>query len=110
MTSTYSYYTKLRKEKPFFVEIVRIENLELKETLLVFNDALIVQELSEDIGNYFSWMSIYVKKHIKEAYKLQGHVKCTFYSDYYNAKKYHASIVINCDSEKDPISEAPLYQ
>ena len=59
---TYSYYTKRRKEKPFTVEIIRIENSELKETLLVFDDAIVVKELSENIGNYFSWMAIQVKK------------------------------------------------
>ena len=105
---SWKYYTKLREKNPFTVEIIRIENGELKELLFVFDDAIVAQTLPDNLGNYYSWMAIQVKKYIKSEYKLTGLVKCIFYSNYETNKKCHASIVIDCDSNKD--LDAFLYQ
>src|SRR5579872_3351992 len=112
MTSHYDYYTQLRKTSPFTVEIVRIENQLEKNVLLTFDDTEVMEELSEDMGNYYSWMAYHIKIYIKTKYNIRDIVKCVFYSNYNDQEQRtrKASIVINCNNNRNPIDEAPLYQ
>ena len=108
MTSPYDYYTKLRKDNPFTVEIKRIENTAVTDLLLTFDDLIVIDILPENLGNYYSYMSIQIKKYIKKQYGLTGKVLCTFYSNYKHNKEKRAFIVMNCDSELE--LDAQLYQ
>ena len=109
MSSLCDYYSEFRKNNPITAEIIRIEDSKLKNVLLVFNDNEVAVTLPENIGNYYAWMAIEIKKHIKNKYQISGLVKCIFYSNYkeQNEKK-QASIVINCDTDSD--LDAPLFQ
>ena len=113
MSETYEYYSKFKKDNDAFTII--IEDLGKRRILKVFNDNLVFQNLPQNLGNYFSWAAIQIKKYLKDlvvdpANGLQLQVyKCIFYSNYKTPeRKYHAEILINLESNKD--IDGVLYQ
>lgn len=110
MSSAYKYYTDFRKKNDAFTIVIeRIKNNSCAEQLLILEDSKVIQEIPENLCNYYAWAAIAIKKHIKDKYKLSGTCMCSFYSNYTsNYRKKHAHIVIDCDSNLD--LDAPVYQ
>jgi hypothetical protein len=97
------------------MEIHRIENSKTSELLysLMASDVVkpeIFRTKVREIGNYYSWMAIHIKRYLKTELHVTGVVKCTFYllDSTTNKKEYRASIVINCNTEAN--IDAPLFQ
>jgi hypothetical protein len=96
MLTSYEYYTQFRKEhNAFTIVIERVEKSQCKGILLTFKDSEVFNELPENLGNYYSWAAILIKKYIKEKYGITGKCLCSYYSNYGNNKQErHAHIKI----------------
>ena len=120
------------KRGPFTIVITKIINGSCEKLpLMIFKDTDVFSEIADDVGNFFSWSAIYIKRYIKDR-GVSDTVFCEWYLDYdgmssssernlaiavpfesnienKNEKKRYAYIVLGCGSDGQ-FSDGPLYQ
>jgi len=100
------YIRALRKEQIFItVQSVYDESFDstLGDVILRLNDIHVLPELPENLGNYFTWSGILVKKYLKKkGYK--GFYKLAWLVD----DKQRATLIVDCDTNNE--EDAPVFE
>ena len=114
-SSIYHYYTKIRSDEDgIIVSLHRIIERESDGTIrcrldenfvpITFKDTAVFNELPPNLGNYYTWAAIQIKKYLQNMLNLKEVYKCSFY----HTGKLKATIVIDCGSDHD--TDDPLFQ
>lgn len=92
--ASYQYYSLIRFNCAIIVRLHHITNTTF--TPILINDKEIFTSLPLKLNNYYSWAAIEIKKYLKQK-NITSVYKCIFMYE----GKDQASIVINCNSNKD---------
>jgi len=94
MTTSYHHFTPLKGR--FVIALDRIENYKLVPfTTLEFKDTDFFDELPLNLGNYYSWAAVEIKKELKP--HLTGLWRCSFFL----VGERKATIVMNFNSKME---------
>ena len=100
--------TKKRKEVGgWTIKLSRIDCQDSEKEELDLHDSILFQEYPENINNPFSWMADLAKKHLR-GLGIKGRYVCKFLET--SSRESKADIVLNCDNDREPTSEAKLWQ
>ena len=113
MSSTKKYYDKMRNERGSFTIVITkiVDGICEKLPLMIFKDTEVFNEIADNVGNFFSWSAIHIKKYLKDR-GVSDTVFCEWYMYSDNEddnKKRYAHIVLGCGSDGQ-FSDGTLYQ